>query len=120
MPEYFTNYVLKITAEYDLFGVLSWAFDENDDVPTFIINCNDVFYWGASDAEELTEENFYILEESLSECEDYGTELFCARVRGMRPQGAYYPKNKKVQDLFNSCGPERSIDCFNPAKPVDL
>jgi hypothetical protein len=94
----------------------------------FYIGCNDLFFWGCSDAEEITEENFHLLEESFWDLKkiDPGmgyhtillfSELFCARSRKMRPQGAAYPKDEKFFDLFHACGPERETGLGNPHKP---
>jgi len=52
---------------------------------------------------------------SIMSCVDW---LFCARVRGMRPQGACYPKDApEVWPLFDACGPERPTGHGNPCKP---
>lgn len=45
-------------------------------------------------------------------------DLFAARVRGMRPQGAaytFYPP--ETWPLFDACGPEREIGFGNPYRP---
>lgn len=43
-------------------------------------------------------------------------DLFAARVRGMRPQGAAYKVryDKSIWHLFNECGPERETGPGNP------
>jgi len=52
---------------------------------------------------------------SIMSCVDW---LFCARVRGMRPQGACYPSDApEVWPLFDACGPERPTGHGNPCKP---
>jgi hypothetical protein len=44
-----------------------------------------------------------------------GAELFCARVRKMRPQGAWYAYCPEAEwPLFDACGPERGVDAGNP------
>jgi hypothetical protein len=92
--------------------ILSSLYITQDKV--FVI-CNDVFYWGTADLEEVTPENFHILEQSLKDDEFYGDILFCARVRKMRPQGAFYKSlDDNQKKLFNECGPEREIDLTNP------
>ena len=48
----------------------------------------------------------------------YGTELFSARVRKMRPQGASYKLYpKELWPLFDACGPER-IDSDGAASRI--
>lgn len=103
----------------------STAFDNCDDVwwrvdgeyapVTMLINCNDLFYWACADAEIVTDKNIDVLEQSYKDSQDYGGILFCCRVRGMRPQGAYYkyiPKDE--HKLFDACGPERPTGIGNP------
>ena len=43
--------------------------------------------------------------------------LYAARRRGMRPQGACYPKDKRLWSLFDACGPEREKGIGNPYAP---
>jgi hypothetical protein len=103
-------------------------------------DCSDTFFWGISDAEEITEENFHILAESFAELAQLAAEdeaacdgstrarvdaqmythsiadLFSARVRKERPQGAAYKVRyaERLWPLFNACGPERPIEFGNP------
>src|SRR5690606_6019592 len=67
------------------------------------VNCNDVFYWGSADCEEITKENIHLLIQSVKDCYEIGgywcasefsDTLFACRSRGMRPQGAAYPKKE--------------------------
>jgi hypothetical protein len=46
-------------------------------------------------------------------------ELYAARIRKMRPQGAAYPERAATQALFDACGPERAIGFGNPRRPPD-
>lgn len=95
----------------------------------WFVNCNDLFWWGTADAEDLTAENVGVLEQAVADCRAadpvVGTldasRLFCCRVRRMRPQGAYYPKLEKILwTLFDACGPERAVDYGNPKpRPAD-
>lgn len=109
----------------ELLKILSW-FEATDTVwwntdLEFFVNCNDVFAWGCADAEQITEGN---LSEFSRACEDtdegynlsiWGPLLFCARMRKMRPQGAYYKHiDKKFHHLFDACGSERKINFANP------
>jgi hypothetical protein len=85
-------------------------------------NVSDVFFWGCSDCEELTERNFHLLEESIEEIvKTCGVALsdlsilFACKSRKMRPQGAYYKYiEKDIIDLIDKCGPERPVDLGNP------
>lgn len=111
---------LRVMRVFDGFGGPScdqvwWRTDGDYSPVTMIVNCNDLFFWACADAESITEDNIGILEESLKELSgsegeptELVPELFCCRVRGMRPQPPYYrhiPDN--VRHLFDACGPER-------------
>ncbi len=108
--------LLRVVATYDLCYELYWDTDLQ-----FCINCNDVFFWGCADAEDVeTEEDIKLLEKCLSETETDGMILYCARRRKMRPQGAIYKGiEEKNWPLFNECGPEREIGLGNPNKIGD-
>lgn len=100
---------------------------------TFMVNANDLFYWACADGEEITPDNIAQLRQAITDVrlarglqseprisesrEEWewwyhaghlGAELFCCRVRGMRPQRPCY---KSIPDdlrpLFDACGPER-------------
>jgi hypothetical protein len=73
------------------------------------VNCSDTFYWGCSDAEEITFNELAELKECWS-LSTHGGELWCARKRGMRPQTASYKEcyPKTEWPLFDACGPERT------------
>lgn len=123
MPsEGFISRLLLATYKADCRVDLSWHFDEEGQVH-FFINCSDAFHWATSDAEDVTEANIEAFEKACEECKSsrlgQGPLLFCARMRGMRPQGAMY---KYIEDelwpLFDACGPERSLSEFgNTPKP---
>ncbi|UVG35196.1 hypothetical protein SEA_CECE_190 [Microbacterium phage Cece] len=155
--------------------------------PHFItyLDCSDTFFWGSSDAENVTEENFHILKQTMADLKDVykkydrlareavgantlhdayekwkaehpdelderghipnwrekpeykeatadydryaaarqGVEaalgdLFAARVRKLRPQGACYSRYpEELWPLFNEAGPERETGFGNPYKP---
>jgi len=147
--------------------------------PYFVayLNCSDTFFWGSSDAEEVTEENLHILEEVIAELKprydeaeqrrrgpegeaqkarlhdayekfianggvstDWSKDpefkairqddihpyrfapvgdLFAARVRKMRPQGAAYKVryDESIWPLFDACGPVREVGFGNPKEP---
>ena len=92
-----------------------WRVDGEYAPLTIFVNCNDLFFWGCSDAEMITIDNIDVFEQAYKDSIDHGGLLFCCRVRGMRPQGAYY---KYLDDgekpLFDACGPEREIKLGNP------
>lgn len=95
----------------------------------FSAKCSDVFWWGrwgTSDSEEITPDNIERLEQAVIDIRaiarrfDYlAPELFVARIRQQRPQGAWYQQVRKYQApdsketielvlaLFDECGPER-------------
>ena len=117
--------VLELYARYDMQDSLSWS--AYGGKVSFFANCNDAFWWATADAEDITPENFAILESSFADCNKalpvigaiHANELFCSRVRGMRPQGAAYPKESELWPLFDACGPERPTDskAFGNPKP---
>lgn len=86
------------------------------------VNVSDVFAWGGADAEDITPERLPVLEQAWLDCkavdaEEWTVELYAARVRGMRPQGAAYPKEADIAALFDACGPQREVGLGNPRKP---
>lgn len=115
--------VLRTTA-FENCDDIWWRTDDEYAPLTLFVNCSDVFCWGTADAEEVTPENVAIMEQAYADCRAadprsgyiYGSMLFCARVRGMRPQGAAYPgeDHKALWPLFDACGPERTIEMGNP------
>lgn len=86
-----------------------------------VANCSDFFFWGAADTEDVPENGLGDIQKAIDDCDgnlETGVLLFCARQRGMRPQGAYYTYiPKKLWPLFDSCGEERKVDSGNPYKP---
>lgn len=84
------------------------------------VNCNDLFFCGCDDAEEVTKDNIDILKECLEISLDYGSDLFCCRIRGMRPQGCLYSGiPEELHHHFDMCGPERIVDMDNPVDQRD-
>lgn len=84
------------------------------------INCNDVFYWGCADSEYITVELLPLFNEAVDDCDgnlEMAANLYCARIRKERPQGAMYTYiPEELWPLFDECGPEREIDMGNPCK----
>lgn len=103
--------------------ILFWRTDREYAPFKIFVICSDVFAWACADMEELTPANIHVLEAAVADLDtaDRGSgyvcadTLFCSRVRGMRPQGAYY-KNIERQHwpLFDACGPEREVGIDNP------
>ena len=88
-----------------------------------LINCNDFFAWACADCEEVKEEDLPDLQRAIDDVieaagEDgrsWGTNLWVCRKREMRPQGAFYPgMPEAVRTFFNTAGPEREVNFFNP------
>lgn len=109
--------VLSITARHDQHHDIWWRTDGEYAPVTFFVLCNDLFWWATADSERVTPENVGELERAYEDAaaaheigEVYGAALFCARVRGMRPQGAAYPQEPEMWGLFDACGPERIPD----------
>lgn len=78
------------------------------------VKCNDLFHWATADLEEITLENIDTLEVTVDEVKAltgdnrHADELFCARVRGMRPQRPCYKNiDERLHPLFDACGPYR-------------
>ena len=105
--------ILIIFAKYDWCEGLYWDMDLN-----FYVSCNDLFAWGCADAEDVTIKDLPLLKQSFEDDKYYGIELYCARKRKMRPQGAFYKSfEKESWPLFDACGPEREVGFGNPLKP---
>lgn len=85
------------------------------------INCNDVFFWGCADDEDINDETLPLYHKALDDCsQNHGTAamLYCARIRKERPQGAIYSCiPKEFWSLFDACGPEKETGFGNPYKP---
>lgn len=106
----------------DAYGDLFWRVDEGK--VSLYANVSDVFAWGGSDCEPITVETLPELERAYADLKEVGgeeftAELFAARRRQMRPQGAAYPgkadsAGAAVAALYNACGPEREIGLGNP------
>ena len=102
--------------------VLWWRTDAEYAPVTLMVNCNDVFFWGCADCEQLDPDNIADLERAVADAKEVGDMsnghlLWVARIRGMRPQGAYYKYFKEgIKPLFNACGPERETGLGNPEK----
>jgi len=89
---------------------------EEGEIP-FVL-CNDFFFWGCADGEDVTPENFALFKECIElagRCD--GPLLFCAKIKQERPQGiAYGMLNPEYWPLFDACGPEREVGFGNPVE----
>lgn len=95
-------------------GSLIWRCDDEYAPLTVWINCNDLFWWGTADNEPLTPETMPELREAIFDVRHimnnawHSDELYCCRMRKMRPQGPCYKHiPKELWPLFDACGPER-------------
>jgi len=111
----------------DAYGDVFWRVDDSE--LTLYANVSDVFAWGGSDAEPITPQTLDALERAYTdlkavEAEEFTAELYAARQRGMRPQGAAYPSQtheswRRVSALYDACGPERAVGFGNPKPAPD-
>ena len=107
--------ILAYIANEDLHDCIWWRCDTKYAPITIFVSCNDLFWWGTADLEKLTIENLPILKQAIEDAKKVdpvlgvlrGCNLFCCRVRGMRPQQPAYPKDEKWRALFDACGPYR-------------
>lgn len=120
--------VLDITSihRFDCAGELTWRTDGRYAPISFFVDCSDLFYWGCADSEPLTPENVDEFERAYEDLKAqfgytmasiYGSMLFCARQRKLRPQGCCYPDDRALWPLFDECGPEREVGLGNPYPP---
>lgn len=122
-----------------LWSLIWWRTDGEYAPVTFWVICSDLFVWGCTDDEQITPENFPMLLPTVKDVATalgasdpcgstgldeetwkaqwkqwrmvgaYAADLWCARVRGMRPQKPYYEKlPESIVPLFDACGPERN------------
>ncbi len=123
--DYFVHRVLAAFA-FENCDSLWWRVDGDYAPVTFMVQCSDVFWWGTADSEQINPEDLDALEAAFRDasaaCKNgdvYAPELFCARKRGMRPQGAFYKgMNEALWPLFHACGAERETGLGNPQKPA--
>lgn len=116
--------VLHLLDKIECREALYWDVDLEAGTIEFKVLCNDFFWWGTGDAEEVTVERLPLLEQAFtdvgSRAASWAPLLFAARIRGTRPQGIAYPKDAAVRALFDAAGPKREVDIANPyAHPDD-
>ena len=135
MPIQDFNTLLRIMgamASNDDCDNLFWRTDGSYAPITVFAICNDLFYWGTADLEEITGDNIANYEETVKELKAiaepyragrvepapgdqdmnlahiYAMDLFCCRVRKMRPQRPCYKRYPPgLHRLFDACGEER-------------
>lgn len=119
-PADFMHRVLAVFA-FDNTEDLWWRTDGEYAPVTFFALCNDLFAWGTADLERITPEDLPLLEQAAADVRPLVPmlnnvgELYCARKRGQRPQGAAYKFIPEVLwPLFDACGPERETGMLNP------
>ena len=110
--------ILRLFAEFDIQDCLWWHFPGDWKSPTFLVKCNDLFYWATADAEEVTVDSLPALQQAIEECLAIdptlgalvGVNLYAARRRQIRPQNCCYPECKELWPLFDAAGLERTDD----------
>lgn len=116
----FAATVLALFARADIRDELWWTTTPHD--IELWANVSDVFAWGGGDFEPITPDHLPALQQAYADCVEAGApectaELYTARIRGTRPQGAAYPRKARAAALFDACGPERPLDLLNPKRP---
>lgn len=105
---------LKLCSNYDLQGdetTIRYSIDE----PEFWINCSDLHFWGVAYGVKVTPSDLSLLIECLNYNKTEGHLLFCCKMYGLRPQGAYYQYLEPDMWLaFDMCGDYRKTSFKNP------
>jgi len=120
MTDDFTHRVLTLFAAHDCHESVWWRVDDGE--ISFYVLCSDVFVWGLADLEQVNpvdlpglEQAFADARAALDHAVDWAPELWVARKRGMRPQGAWYEHvPSELWPLFDACGPKRRVEMGNP------
>lgn len=118
-----STFVLRVLKafEFDNTDSLWWNFV--DGKIRMYAQCSDFFEWGTADREEILPEDLDLLEQCVKDVTEldrtnmYAGDLFAARKRKQRPQGACY-KNlpESLWPLFDAAGPVREISFTNPRR----
>lgn len=94
---------------------LWWRMNDELGPLTFLVQCNDVFYWGMSDCEIITPADVPDFKKAIEDSKDkegdsfFAHLLWIARKRKQRPQVAYYKNfEEHEKKLFDECGPEET------------
>ena len=107
--------LLRWFADTETRESLYWNFKA--DKLEFYILCNDMFWWGTADAEDVTAADVPELQRAYDDLDKFATdftlyapELWVARKRGMRPQTPWWDRERfpeSVKQLFLDAGPPR-------------
>lgn len=118
-----TDFVTRVLKAFELDATdsLWWSF--TDGKPQLYAKCSDFFEWGTADNEEIHPEDLDLLEQCVKDVTEldhtnmWAGELFAARKRKQRPQGACYKHlPEALWPLFDAAGPVRQTDLLNPRK----
>jgi hypothetical protein len=118
----FQRRVMEIFYLADVRDDLLWHV--KDDQLHLSADVSDIFDWASADSEAITPETLPVLEKAYEDLEavdglGYLADLYGARMRRQRPQGAAYPDDPKVIELLHACGPPRGRDLSNPRHPPE-
>jgi len=113
---------MDLIAKAEIHDEVFWHSTGGQKPPQLMVGCNDFFAWGTADCEPITRANIHHLRAATEECEAIPDRegsswiglLFCAKSRGVRPQGCCYPENALLWPLFDACGPKREVGFGNP------
>jgi hypothetical protein len=113
----FQRRVMEIFYLADVREDLLWHV--TDDQLYLSADVSDIFDWASADSEEITPETLPVLEQAYKDLkavggEGYLADLYGARMRRRRPQGAAYPESPEIIELLNACGPPREKNLSNP------
>jgi hypothetical protein len=119
----FVRQVMFLFDSADIHSEMYWHV--GDDGIRLLALVSDVFMWGCADAEDITPERLPVLQQAYDDLAvvdglPHLAELYAARIRRMRPQGAAYSDSPGVRFLFDKCGPERETGLGNPKAPAPL
>lgn len=113
--------ILTKISEWELFYSFFWYPDGEKGDIRFRIDCNDVFCWGAADAELMTADDLDDMQKCIDKClevgelEDEGLILWISKKRNLRPQGAWFKgKTQELIKLFEEHTEKREVDFGNP------
>lgn len=64
-------------------------------IPSLNVNCNDVFYWGCADAEEMMYDEIQDVYDHYIKDPGWGTAVWCIKKRNLMPQKPVYDMIQK-------------------------
>ena len=118
------EFIRRVLAAFDTWHKTDVFWRVEPDGVRFFAEVSDVFVWGSADAEEVRPEDLEELERAKADLiavqgnePSCLPELYAARKRGERPQGAWYHyAETAVHPLFDACGPHREVGLGNPRR----